>query len=97
MRDAHDTDSRFIRSRADFRPAYLSTWESGRLEEKVEEAREELRVCRLCPRNCDVNRLADEKGVCRTGRWVRVASAFPHHGEEDCLRGRRGSGTLFFS
>jgi len=26
-----------------------------------------------------------------------VASAFPHHGEEDCLRGWRGSGTIFFS
>jgi len=26
-----------------------------------------------------------------------VSSAFPHRGEEDCLRGRRGSGTIFFS
>jgi putative pyruvate formate lyase activating enzyme len=26
-----------------------------------------------------------------------VAAAFPHHGEEDCLRGTRGSGTIFFS
>jgi putative pyruvate formate lyase activating enzyme len=26
-----------------------------------------------------------------------VSSAFPHLGEEDCLRGRRGSGTIFFS
>jgi len=26
-----------------------------------------------------------------------VASAFPHHGEEDCLRGWRGSGTVFFA
>jgi putative pyruvate formate lyase activating enzyme len=26
-----------------------------------------------------------------------VSSAFPHHGEEGCLRGRRGSGTIFFS
>lgn len=26
-----------------------------------------------------------------------VASAFAHHGEEDCLRGRCGSGTIFFS
>jgi putative pyruvate formate lyase activating enzyme len=25
-----------------------------------------------------------------------VSSAFAHHGEEDCLRGTRGSGTLFF-
>jgi putative pyruvate formate lyase activating enzyme len=44
-----------------------------------------------------VNRLAGELGVCRTGRWAIVSSAFPHHGEEDCLRGTRGSGTIFFS
>jgi putative pyruvate formate lyase activating enzyme len=28
---------------------------------------------------------------------VRVASAFPHFGEEDCLRGWNGSGTIFFN
>jgi len=36
-------------------------------------------------------------GVCNTGRYARVASAFPHFGEEDCLRGWNGSGTIFFS
>src|SRR5262245_46222412 len=35
--------------------------------------------------------------ACFTGRQVRVASAFPHFGEEDCLRGWNGSGTIFFS
>lgn len=35
--------------------------------------------------------------ACFTGRWARVASAFPHFGEEDCLRGWNGSGTVFFS
>jgi putative pyruvate formate lyase activating enzyme len=44
-----------------------------------------------------VNRLADDAKFCRTGRHARVSSAFPHHGEEDCLRGTRGSGTIFFS
>ena len=78
-------------------PAYLSTWESGALTDKIERAREELRSCRVCPRDCDVDRLADEIGVCRTGRRARVASAFPHFGEEDCLRGRHGSGTIFFA
>ena len=34
---------------------------------------------------------------CFTGRYARVASAFPHFGEEDCLRGWNGSGTIFFS
>ena len=35
--------------------------------------------------------------ACFTGRHARVASAFPHFGEEDCLRGWNGSGTIFFS
>ncbi|MCX8073537.1 MAG: radical SAM protein [Candidatus Binatia bacterium] len=35
--------------------------------------------------------------ACFTGRWARVANAFPHFGEEDCLRGWKGSGTVFFS
>jgi len=34
---------------------------------------------------------------CFTGRRARISSAFPHLGEEDCLRGRQGSGTIFFS
>ncbi len=83
--------------RADFRPAYLETYASGALEAKVEEGLEALRSCRVCPRDCDVDRLADQRAVCKTGRYARVASAFPHFGEEDCLRGWRGSGTIFFS
>jgi len=90
-------DPRFLCPRSEFTPAYLRTWESGLLAEKVEEALEELRVCRVCPRDCDVDRWADERAICKTGRWARVASAFPHHGEENCLRGSRGSGTIFFS
>ncbi len=35
--------------------------------------------------------------ACFTGRYARVSSSFPHFGEEDCLRGTRGSGTIFFS
>lgn len=81
----------------DFEPSYLRLLESGELKERVERAREELRCCCACPRNCKVNRLQDEKGMCATGRWALVASYFPHFGEEDCLRGWRGSGTIFFS
>ncbi|MGB5161603.1 MAG: radical SAM protein, partial [Thermoanaerobaculia bacterium] len=97
MRGRSAADPRFVRPRSEFSPAYLSSWKSGRLAEKVEEALDELRVCRVCPRNCNVDRLADERAICKTGRRARVASAFPHHGEEDCLRGSRGSGTIFFS
>ena len=43
-----------------------------------------------------MDRLAGESGTCHVGRWAQVTSAFAHRGEEDCLRGRRGSGTIFF-
>ena len=78
-------------------PAYLTLEVRDTLDDRVAAARKELRCCRACPRNCEINRLADEKGLCETGRHARVTSAFPHTGEEDCLRGRRGSGTIFFS
>jgi putative pyruvate formate lyase activating enzyme len=80
----------------DFEPAYMNVYRQGRLGEKVRAALEELRECRACPRNCKINRLADETKVCNTGRHAIVSSAFPHRGEEDCLRGWRGSGTIFF-
>jgi putative pyruvate formate lyase activating enzyme len=41
--------------------------------------------------------MAGETKICNTGRYARVASAFAHFGEEDCLRGWSGSGTIFFS
>jgi putative pyruvate formate lyase activating enzyme len=53
--------------------------------------------CVVCPRGCKVDRREDVKGLCAIGRDAVVASYFPHFGEEDCLRGRRGSGTIFFS
>ncbi len=36
-------------------------------------------------------------GLCRVGRRARIASAFPHHGEEPMIRGTAGSGTVFLS
>ncbi|MGQ9779374.1 MAG: radical SAM protein [Bacillota bacterium] len=56
-----------------------------------------LASCRLCPRACGVNRLADEKGWCGAGRLVRVARAALHHWEEPPISGTRGSGTVFFA
>jgi putative pyruvate formate lyase activating enzyme len=80
-----------------FEPAYLALARSGTLPQRVEQALCELEDCCACPRDCHVNRLKNETRVCHTGRYAVVASAFPHFGEEDCLRGRRGSGTIFFS
>jgi putative pyruvate formate lyase activating enzyme len=78
-------------------PAYHDANVRQSLADRVERARSELSCCGACPRNCRINRLNDETKFCNTGRYTRVASAFPHFGEEDCLRGFAGSGTIFFS
>ncbi len=80
----------------EFTPAYLQGG-LAELRRRAAEAVELLRSCEVCPRNCHVNRLEDRWAVCRTGRHAQVASVFPHFGEEDCLRGWAGSGTMFFS
>ena len=83
-------------STSTFRPAYLNL-EPGELKERAERAVATLADCRACPRDCAVNRLEDKWAACKTGRYAAVSSYFPHFGEEDCLRGWKGSGTIFFS
>ena len=61
------------------------------------EAEALLASCTLCPRACQVNRLAGEVGVCGIGRLAVVSGAFLHFGEEACLVGEGGSGTIFFN
>jgi putative pyruvate formate lyase activating enzyme len=80
-----------------FQPGFLELYRSGEILNRVAAGLRELEDCCACPRNCHVNRMAGETRVCHTGRFARVASAFPHFGEEDCLRGWAGSGTIFFS
>jgi putative pyruvate formate lyase activating enzyme len=67
--------------------------------------------CRLCPRECGVNRAREEKGFCQSGNEAAVSHALLHYGEEpvlsgyrDCARNeggeiqrRAGSGTIFFT
>ncbi len=88
---------RFVMHSKDFEPAYLALHRTGELKDRVQRAVETLAACCSCPRDCGVNRLEDERGVCKIGRLASVASYFPHPGEENCLRGSRGSGTIFFS
>lgn len=87
----------FSIQRQNFTPAYLPLFESGELKQRSKLALAELEACYLCPRSCGVDRLNDEVGVCKTGRYAMVSSYFPHFGEEVCLRGTKGSGTIFFS
>ncbi len=78
-------------------PGYVRLHESGELARRAARAREALAECRMCPRECGVNRLAGETGFCGVGAEALVGSAGPHFGEERPLVGRGGSGTVFFA
>lgn len=79
-------------------PSYLALRRTGELAARAARAHARLADCDLCARFCHVDRLKGIAGaVCRTGERARVHSHGPHFGEEDPLRGTRGSGTIFFS
>ncbi|MGE5172883.1 MAG: radical SAM protein [Betaproteobacteria bacterium] len=76
----------------------MVTLSSVELKERVESAYKLLERCRVCPRECGVNRLKNDKlGFCRSGLNPVVSSVSPHHGEEPPLSGTKGSGTIFFT
>ena len=85
-----------IRSK-DFEPSYIKLFRSGELFRRSRQALRSLANCKVCPRDCAVDRLNNEQAICKTGRKAIVGSYAPHYGEEDCLRGTNGSGTIFFS
>jgi putative pyruvate formate lyase activating enzyme len=80
-----------------FVPSYISLFEKGELHKRIEILNEFLKECRLCPRECQANRLDGELGYCEAGSELMVSSAFPHFGEEPPLVGFHGSGTIFLT
>ncbi|MBI4183016.1 MAG: radical SAM protein [Proteobacteria bacterium] len=83
---------------AGFESAYRRLLASGELAARARLAQAHLESCDLCARHCRVDRTRTIRGaVCRTGARAVVHGFGPHHGEEDVLRGWRGSGTIFFS
>ena len=52
--------------------------------------------CRLCPRECGVNRAAGETGFCGCPATALVAKTMRHMWEEPVLAGSGGSGAVFF-
>ena len=55
-------------------------------------------ICNLCPRKCRAVRTAHSgNGFCKMGELPVVARVAPHYGEEPCISGTKGSGTVFFS
>ncbi|MBI1387518.1 MAG: radical SAM protein [bacterium] len=67
------------------------------LQQRAREAWGLMQPCRLCPNDCLAHRHDGETGRCGIGKNVMVATAFPHKGEEECISGHKGSGTIFFS
>lgn len=68
------------------------------LDQRVEAAYKLLESCHVCPRECGVNRLRNDKlGFCRSGLNPVISSVSPHHGEEPPLSGTKGSGTIFLT
>lgn len=56
-----------------------------------------LEDCRVCPRNCGVNRLAGQKGYCGADAGFNISSICIHHGEEPPVSGDKGICNVFFS
>ncbi|MGI6013018.1 MAG: 4Fe-4S cluster-binding domain-containing protein [Oscillospiraceae bacterium] len=55
-------------------------------------------TCILCPRHCEAVRTSNTgSGLCGVGLLPTIARAAPHFGEEPCISGTCGSGTIFFS
>jgi putative pyruvate formate lyase activating enzyme len=79
-----------------FIPSYIKLLNGGELERRTEEAYKNLSACTSCPRDCKVNRITGELGICTSGYLPIVSSYTPHFGEEPVLSGIKGAGNIFF-
>lgn len=77
-------------------PSYIALYERGELHKRIEALNTIVTHCTLCPHACKVDRRSTT-GKCRTGLQALVASYHAHFGEESCLVGTYGSGTIFFA
>ncbi len=75
---------------------YLSTYHSGQLEQIYQKLKDNIQTCKLCPRNCGVNR-KETRGVCLQTENARLTNAVIHTGEEPPLVKGSGAGAVFFS
>lgn len=77
-------------------PSYLNINEE-QFQKRIKDAEQILESCQICPHQCGVNRIAGEKGLCRSTAQVMVSSHNAHFGEEPPISGVHGSGTIFFT
>jgi putative pyruvate formate lyase activating enzyme len=79
-----------------FVPSYIKFLQSGELKVRAEIAYNNLNSCTSCPRDCKVDRMNGEYGICTSGHLPIVSSYTPHFGEEPVLSGTNGAGNIFF-
>lgn len=79
-----------------FIPSYIELLHSGELYKRAEKAYASLASCTSCPRDCNVDRINDEYGICTSGHLPVVSSYTTHFGEEPVLSGTNGAGNIFF-
>jgi len=78
-----------------YEPGYLRLLKEGVLHRRVEALMALLHECRLCRRECGIDRLAGERGYCGAGAVMEVSSSCVHRGEEPVLTGSSGVGNVF--
>lgn len=66
-------------------------------QDRIDDLMSRYADCDLCAYDCRVDRTDGRIGTCQVDDTVYVSSYFPHFGEEDCLRGWNGSGTIFLA
>lgn len=76
-------------------PSYLGLMRSGELDARTNRLMGMLESCRVCPRDCFVNRLQNDVAACYSGLLPIVSSYTPHFGEEPALVGKKGAGNVF--
>ncbi|MFA7419745.1 MAG: radical SAM protein [Melioribacteraceae bacterium] len=79
-----------------FIPSYRNLLKSGELKSRVATAKQLLSECRICPRECKIDRTAGNTGVCRSSELPIISSYTAHYGEEPVLSGTKGAGNIFF-
>ena len=79
-----------------FIPSYIKLFRNGELKARADDAYANLTSCTSCPRDCKVDRINGEYGICTSGHLPIVSSYTPHFGEEPVLSGTKGAGNIFF-
>ncbi|MDQ3193370.1 MAG: radical SAM protein [Bacteroidota bacterium] len=85
-----------------FIPSYIDLYNSGELSLREKQLESMLADCRICPKDCKINRLNNEIAACYSGYQPVVSSYCIHYGEEPVLSGTKelgndnGVGNIFF-